>query len=124
MKTGIFIYQAPPIFGRNTIVEPEVLTSFWSVFSKPTKSTKFLDKLNEKLESSGYPVTVVKDKTEANLEEIAAQNYDFIICTPGLQKRVVASDELPAIIYLESLEYHNTSVDPTIDKIKEEILND
>lgn len=122
MKIGLLMHQAPPSFGRNPIVAPESLASFWSVFKVSTKKQQFIEKLNEKLAELDESVTVVEDSTEANLEEIAKQDYDFIICTPGLEKRVVPSQELPSIFYIDSLDYQETTVEPVIQKIKKEGL--
>ena len=49
------------------------------------------------------------------------QNDDFIICRPGLQKRVTASTEPLPVIYLESLEYQKPSVDLIMSRIKEKL---
>lgn len=122
MKNGIFIYQAPPGLGRNIITSAGSLGSVW-FGTKGSKREMFIDKLNKKLAKLGYPVNITEDKTEANLEEIASRNYDFIICTPDLRKKVVPSDELQPIIYLESLEFHNTIVEPVINKIQKLLNN-
>lgn len=120
MKSGILIYQQPSGLGQNIRVSL-MSRSVWPFGLG--KNKKYLDKLNKKLEKLEGSITVMEDDTEANLEEIASRNYDFIICTPGLQKRVLPSKELPPIIYLESLEFHNTNVEPAINKIQKLLNN-
>lgn len=121
MKSGILIYQQPSGLGRNIGVAPMSL-SVWPFGLG--KNKKYLEKLNKELEKLEDSITVMEDDTEANLEKIASRNYDFIICTPGLQKRVLPSKELPPIIYMESIEFHNTIVNPTINKIKKIVSSD
>ena len=52
------------------------------------KGKRVLEKLQSKLKELGYPVLVEKDDTEGDMSEIASRNYDFIICIPGLQKKI------------------------------------
>lgn len=120
MKTGIFIYQDPVSFGQNPIVAPESLGA--SLFTGINKADKFIEELNKEFTKLNDTVTVVKDDTEANLEEIASRNYDFIICVPGLQNKMYSKDKLPPIFYLESLEYHNLLISKTFDNIQASIL--
>ncbi len=120
MKYGVLIYQAPPMLGRGIKVGDGEFAGFSFMGFK--KGKKFLEKLQNELLELNYLVTVVKDDTEANLEEIASRRYDFIICTPGLQLKMFLKDELPQIFYLDSVEYYNTDVSKTITNIKKHIL--
>lgn len=120
MKRGIFIYQEPPMIGRNVIISDAAFTNF--SFMNFGKGKKFLDALQSKLEELEYPVTVAKDDTEANLDRIVLRNYDFVICAPGLQNKILLKEELPQIFYLTSSDYFNSLVSNTINMIKNNVL--
>lgn len=116
MKNGVFIYQAPTSLGRNSKVGAMSLSGF--PFSLG-KRESFLKKLNRELEK--IEVHIVKDDSEANLEEIAKKNYDFILCTPDLQKRITSSKDLPQIFYLTSMEYHNQDVQSVVRRLQKSL---
>lgn len=113
MIQGVFIYQKPPSLFTGVAVGAGT-HGVLGLKKGINLRKQFIEKLNTKL--AGF-ITVTEDSTQANLEEIAAKNYDFIICSPGLQKIVTPSKELPPIIYTDSYEFHITEVDPTIDQI-------
>ncbi|MGB3159638.1 MAG: hypothetical protein WBA84_00175 [Carnobacterium sp.] len=77
MKHGVFIYQAPPMLGKNVMVDNFAFMNF--SFMGIGKGKKFLEKLQKELIKLDYPISVVKDDTEANLEEINDRQYDFIL---------------------------------------------
>lgn len=120
MKYGIFIYQAPPMFGKNVMVDNYAFMNF--SFMGIGKGKKFLEKLQKELIKLDYPISVVKDDTEANLEEINARQYDFILCVPGLQKKIVLNNELPPIFYIGSEDYYSSLVSKIIAQIENTIL--
>ena len=114
MKKGVFIYQKPPSLFTGVVLG----AGTYGVFGlrKGIKLRKqFIEELNKKLIGFAF---VIEDSTGANLKEIAANHYDFIICAPGLQKIITASKELPPIIYTDSFNFHKTAVKPTINQIK------
>lgn len=114
MKKGVFIYQKPA--SLFTGVRTGVGTYGILGLKKGTNLRKqFVAELNNQLAGIAE---VVADSTEANLEAIAEQNLDFIICSPGLQKIVKPSKELPPIIYTDLVDFHQTTVGPTIQQIK------
>ncbi|WP_414839447.1 hypothetical protein [Carnobacterium sp. TMP28] len=120
MKQGILIYQAPPMLGRNVMVDNYAFMNF--SFMGIGKGKKFLEKLQMELVKLDYPVTVVKDDTEANLEDIIARQYDFIICVPGLQKKLLSKDKLPQVFHIDSQDYYSSSISKTITNIKNNVL--
>ncbi|MCA9766977.1 MAG: hypothetical protein KC455_11240 [Carnobacterium sp.] len=120
MKYGIFIYQAPPMLGRNVMVDNYAFTDF--SFMGIGKGKKFLEKLQKELVQLDYPVSIVKDDTEANLEEIIARHYDFIICVPGLQNKLLSNDKLPQIFHIDSEDYYSSLISKTITNIKNNVL--
>lgn len=120
MKHGLFIYQAPPTLGRNVMVDNYAFTDL--SFMGIGKGKKFLEKLQAELVTLDYPVTVVKDDTEANLEEIFARQYDFIICVPGLQNKLLLKDELPQIFHIDSEDYYSSLISKIMTKIEKNVL--
>lgn len=118
MKKGIFIYQRPPSLFSSVMVGEG--THGVLGFKKGIKlREQFIEKTNDKL--AGVAV-VTADSTGANMEEVAAQHADFLICAPGLQKIVTSSKDLPPIIYTDLADFHKTEVIPTINEIRR-ILN-
>lgn len=120
MKHGVFVYQVPPILGRNVMVDNYAFMNI--SFMGIGKGKKFLEKLQKELVKLDYPVTVVKDDTEANLEEITARQYDFIICVPGLQNKLLSKDKLPKVFHIDSEDYYSSLISKTITNIKNNIL--
>ena len=113
MKEGVFIYQKPPSLFTGVVLGAGTY-GVLGLKKGINLRKQFIEKINNKL--TGF-ITVTEDSTGANLEEVAAGNYDFIICAPGLQKIVTASKELPPIIYTDSFDFHKTEVTPTINQI-------
>uniref|UniRef100_UPI0034509529 hypothetical protein n=1 Tax=Carnobacterium TaxID=2747 RepID=UPI0034509529 len=108
------------MLGRNVMVDNYAFTDL--SFMGIGKGKKFLEKLQKELVTLDYPVTIVKDDTEANLEEIVARQYDFIICVPGLQNKLLSKDKLPQIFYIDSEYYCSSLTSKIMTNIKNNIL--
>ncbi|MCA9766385.1 MAG: hypothetical protein KC455_08200 [Carnobacterium sp.] len=120
MKHGILIYQVPAMTDRTIFAEDYDFTDF--SFLGIGKGKRYLDTLKAELVKLDYPVSVVKDDTRADLEEIISRQYDFVICTPGLQKKIILKDKLPQIFFIDSLDYHNSLISKIISNIKNDVL--
>lgn len=120
MKHGLFIYQAQPMLGKNVMVDNFAFMNF--SFMGIGKGKKFLEKLQKELIKLDFPISVVKDDTEANLEEINAQKYDFILCVPGLQKKIASNYKFPPILHIDSEDYYSSVVSKIIAQIENTIL--
>lgn len=111
MKKAIFIWQPSPIF----------ISSITDGGPRKVKAVQFCKELNECIEDQQLDWQVELDDTNADIYEIVEKEFDLLIFTPGGKTRFFMPKELKEQLkdmpklYLESLEYHNQSMDKVVE---------